>query len=175
MMLPSMRFKTFIFPHNPRTYQIEFGRDVVEHKVPNGTYVLQNLGRKGRILRGSGEFYGDDAYDTFKELATLFYSEEAGELYHPIWQTSRAYFIELTLNQEPREDYVSYSFAFQEGYYGSSDSGSTTTSATTHRVAQGETLWTIAALYGTSVASLLAKNTSISNANTVAVGTVLAL
>lgn len=175
-MLPQMRFKTFTFPHNPRTYSIEFGRDVVEHKVPNGTYILQNLGRKGRILRGEGEFYGENAYDTFKALATLFYAEEPGELYHPIWQTSRAYFIELKLNQEPREDYVSYSFAFQEGYYGySGTTASVTEAATSHTVVQGDTMWSIANTYDTTVADLLAKNTSISNPNTITVGTVIAL
>ena len=33
---------------------------------------------------------------------------------HPLWQTANAYFVSLRLEQEPRPDYVRYSFAFWE-------------------------------------------------------------
>lgn len=35
-------------------------------------------------------------------------------LVHPVWQTASAYFTELTLTQEPRDDYVAYRFTFCE-------------------------------------------------------------
>ena len=33
---------------------------------------------------------------------------------HPVWPTIRAYFAKLNLREEPREDYVHYSFEFWE-------------------------------------------------------------
>ena len=117
-MLAPMRYKTFVWPHNPRTYTITYARDTAVHKVPMGVYTMQDLGRNCRVLSGEGEFYGRDAYDIFKMLATVFYSEGPGTLIHPVWQTSTAYFTALSLRQEPREDYVAYAFTFQEGYSG---------------------------------------------------------
>ena len=66
-MLPPMRYKTFTFPHNPRIYAISYQRDVAVQKVPMGIFSMQDLGRTCRVLQGEGEFYGRNAYDTFKE------------------------------------------------------------------------------------------------------------
>ena len=59
MTLSPMRFKDYVWPHNPRVYEIEFSRQVVSHKIPMGKYSLQNLGRSHRVLRGEGEFAGE--------------------------------------------------------------------------------------------------------------------
>ena len=69
MTLSPMRFKSYVWPHNPRTYEIEFRRGIVTHKVPFGAYTLQNLGRTNRVLRGEGEFCGAGAYEALaKEI-----------------------------------------------------------------------------------------------------------
>ena len=183
-MLAPMRCKTFVWPHNPRTYTITYARETAVHKVPMGVYTMQDLGRSCRVLSGEGEFYGRDAYDTFKLLATVFYSEGPGTLIHPIWQTSTAYFTALSLRQEPREDYVAYAFTFQEGYAGyagmtlvsepeaSSPSGTAQTSAAAqyHTVVSGDTLWAIANRYNLTLQALLALNPGISNPNLITVG-----
>lgn len=42
-------------------------------------------------------------------------------LVHPVWRTDRAYFVSLSVMEEPKPDYVRYSFAFWEddsGYEG---------------------------------------------------------
>ena len=44
MRLSPMRYKSFIWPHNPRVYAIEFQRHMAARKVPFGDYVLQNMG-----------------------------------------------------------------------------------------------------------------------------------
>ena len=44
MELAPMRYKDFVWPHNPRTYTIEYRRAMGEHKVPFGRYHLQDLG-----------------------------------------------------------------------------------------------------------------------------------
>ena len=72
MNLSPMRYKNFIWPHNPRVYTIDYERTMVEQKVPYGLYHLQDLGRRRRVMRGEGEFAGPDAYAQFGALATVF-------------------------------------------------------------------------------------------------------
>jgi len=182
-MLAPMRFKTFTFPHNPRTYSITCERLTAVQKVPMGAYTMQDLGRTCRVLRGEGEFYGPDAYDTFRRLATLFYEPGPGLLCHPVWQSSRAYFTGLSLTQEPREDYVAYAFTFREGYFGYAGmkevtasaakipSGSTAKTAAVYvTVKTGDTLWAIANSRGMTLQALLKLNPGIANPNLVRVG-----
>ena len=116
MLLTPMRYKDYIWPHNPTTYSITYERQVALHKVPFGRYYMQDLGQSCRVMRGEGVFYGEGAYDEFKKLATVFYGGGPGLLIHPVWQISNAYFTSLRLEQEPLPDYVRYSFTFHESY-----------------------------------------------------------
>ena len=109
MILSPMRFKNFVWPHNPRVYSIAFERKLAVHKIPFGRYRVQSLGQTRRVLRGQGEFAGERAYETFKALASIFYEETPGVLVHPVWMTTTAWFAGLELRQEPRRDYVAYS------------------------------------------------------------------
>lgn len=184
MVLAPMRYKTFVWPHNPRVYSIEYKRKVAVNKVPFGRYYLQDLGITRRVMQGEGEFVGEDAYETFKQLASLFYENSPGVLIHPLWQTANAYFVGLTLQQEPRADYVKYTFEFWECYdfydttgsavtaSAASSSGGTTgsTQAAWHTVVQGETLWGIAVQFGVTLEQLLAWNPDIRNPNLITVG-----
>ena len=94
----------YVWPHNPRVYTIEYKRTMGARKVPFGRYHLQDLGPAQRVMRGEGEFVGEGAYGEFKKLATVFYAGGPGLLVHPVWQTSNAYFVELSLRQEPRAE-----------------------------------------------------------------------
>lgn len=187
MALTPMQYKGYTWPHNPRTYTIRYTRQVALHKVPLGRYALQDLGLTCRVMTGEGEFYGPEAYDEFKKLASVFYQGGAGTLVHPVWQTARAYFVDLALVQEPRKDYVRYTFTFWEDYEGydqglteETDGGGTDTAAasasagesggTWHTIAQGETLWAVAQTYGLTLAGLLLLNPQITNPNVVQAG-----
>ena len=118
MNLSPMRFKNYIWPHNPRVYEIGFARKMASQHVPFGRSVLSGLGMDHRVLRGEGEFVGEGAYREFQKLATVFYEESPGILVHPVWQTANAWFVELSVRQEPTEDYVRYGFTFWECYDG---------------------------------------------------------
>ena len=186
MRLSPMRYKDFVWPHNPRTYVIEYERVMAVNKVPYGRYQLQDLGPTRRILRGEGEFVGEDAYRTFQSLATVFYQEGPGLLVHPVWQCSNAYFVELSLAQEPRADYVRYTFAFWESYddytqtltsmeqntgnSGGTAGNSSANSGTWHTVRRGESLWAIAVQYGLSLSTIISLNPQIKNPNLIYVG-----
>ena len=190
MELRPMQYKGFVWPHNPRTYTITYDRQVAVHKVPFGRYAMQDLGMTHRVMRGEGEFVGPEAYDTFRALASVFYEGGPGTLLHPVWQSAQVYFVALALTQEPRKDYVRYTFTFWETYSryrdtlapaGASDEGSapqteggtTVPGGRTHTVAQGETLWGIAQAWGVTLGELLAKNPQLKNPNVIQPGQVL--
>lgn len=186
-MLSPMRYKNYIWPHNPRVYSIDYGKKLVAHKIPYGLYCLQNLGRTNRIMAGEGEFVGEDAYSQFGMLANVFYEDTPGLLVHPLWQVSNAYFVSLRLEQEPRPDYVRYSFVFWEDYSqtgdlvlrvtgstGGTEGGTQSTAASSapqyHRVVKGDTLWALAKTYGLTLSELIALNPQIKNPNLIYVG-----
>ena len=178
-----MRFKDYVWPHNPRVYEIEYRRDVVSHRVPFGTYILQNMGREHRVLRGEGEFAGPGAYAEFKRLATVFYDTTPGVLVHPLWDTAKAYFVALRLRQEPEENYVAYSFEFWEcfdGYGAAITPGPAPVAEAEEAKPAGTggegppvvvvyelTLLQVAAQYGVPIADLLAMNQNVRNVNEV--------
>ena len=189
MELSPMRYKTYTWPHNPRVYTIDYERKMALHKTPFGLFHLQDLGRTNRIMEGEGEFVGEDAYTQFGQLANAFYDSGPGLLVHPLWQAANAYFVSLRLEQEPRPDYVRYSFAFWEddswytglavresgagaGTQGETDAGGGTAAREPayHRVVKGDTLWALAGTYGLSLEELIALNPQIKNPNLIVVG-----
>ena len=187
MRLGAMRYKDYVWPHNPRVYTIDYGREMAVGKIPFGRYRLQDLGPTRRVMRGEGEFVGPTAYGEFKKLASVFYREGPGMLVHPVWQSASAYFTELSLRQEPRADYVRYAFAFWEDFGaeeaglrpvetaqdGQAAQGSAETEprgAEYHTVRRGETLWGIAAEYGIGLTGLIALNPQIKNPNLIIAG-----
>lgn len=177
MKLSSMRFKDYVWPHNPRVYEIGFRRNVAVHQVPFGAYVLQNMGRRNRVLRGEGAFAGAGAYAEFKKLATVFYDATPGVLVHPLWDTATAYFVSLALKQEPAEDYVAYTFEFWECFSGYEPALGAPQSASGagpdpeyYTARAGESLWDVALARGTDVSLLLALNPWVKNPNVLSAG-----
>lgn len=69
MKLAPMRYKDYVWPHNPETYSITFRRSIAVKKVPFGRCVMQDLGQSCRVMEGTGVFAGAGAYDEFKRLA----------------------------------------------------------------------------------------------------------
>ena len=102
MNLAPMRYKDYVWPHNPETYTISFKRQVAVAKVPFGRYGMQDLGMSYRVMEGEGVFAGKGAYDEFKKLASVFYQGGPGLLIHPVWQSANVYFVGLALAQEPK-------------------------------------------------------------------------
>ncbi len=173
-----MRYKNFIWPHNPRIYSIEYERLMATNKVPFGQYHLQDLGRTRRVMRGEGEFVGESAYNQFGMLASAFYEGGEGVLIHPLWQVANAHFVDLRLEQVPRPDYVKYSFTFWEAtdlynesvtlVPGGGEDGESEGSGSggdTYTVVKGDCLWNIARRYGMTLANLISLNPQIKNPN----------
>lgn len=175
MKLSPMRFKTFVWPHNPRVYTVTYRREMAANKIPFGGCALQSLGETRRVFRGEGEFVGEGAYRQFRELEVLFRQESPGMLVHPIWTAAQVWPVRLELEQTPRCDYVRYSFEFWECGPAVRDGltphgEGTAQGEKWHRVQAGETLWAIAAAHDTTVEALLALNGGIRNPNLISVG-----
>ena len=177
MKLAPMRYKDYVWPHNPETYTITFRRSIAAAKVPFGRCVMQDMGQSYRVMEGEGVFAGEGAYNEFKRLAAVFYGGGTGLLVHPVWQASQAYFVSLELAQQPLEDYVRYRFAFWEANPAGTSlirvgggSSAQTEARGTCTVQRGDTLWGIAARYGVTLTALLKANPQIRNPNEIAVG-----
>ena len=179
MTLTPMRFKNYVWPHNPRVYSIDYERKMAVSKLPFGRYVLQDLGQTNRIMAGEGEFVGEGAYEQFGKLANAFYDPGPGQLIHPVWQMASAHFVSLRLEQEPRSDYVRYSFVFWEDgeaqgkvkkVSAAGEQAAEGASPVYHTVVRGDTLWALAGQYGLSLAKLLELNPGIKNPNLIRVG-----
>ncbi|MDR0951456.1 MAG: LysM peptidoglycan-binding domain-containing protein [Oscillospiraceae bacterium] len=185
MILAPMRYGDYVWPHNPRVYEIIYKRSIVCNKVPGGTYTLTDLGRQQRVLRGEGEFAGQGAYDEFKKLACMFYITEPLTLIHPIWQNAPAWLVYLRLRQEPREDYVAYEFEFWECFNGYELKAREITPPPeevnapavrlTHTVKWGDTLWGIATKNGLTLEELFALNGQLRNMNLIYPGDIIYL
>lgn len=172
MNLTPMRYKSYTWPHNPHSYSIRYERRVAVHKLPYGRSVMEDLGLCIRVMEGEGEFCGEGAYEEFSRLASVFYDDGPGVLVHPVWMTTQAYFVSLSLVQEPTPNYVRYRFVFWEedrqGKAALTSSGGA--AQTTHTVRQGQTLWSIAQQHGVTLAALLKANPQIKNPNAISPG-----
>ncbi len=185
--LQPMRYKDYVWPHNPRTYTITYRRAMAVTPIPYGFYTMESLGQTHRVMTGQGEFVGPGAYEEFKRLASVYYTGSEGILVHPCWQSAHVFFVGLSLTEVPRPDYVAYTFEFWEAYdhydmtlkkvpngssgAGASGGGTGSSAASVyHTVVRGDTLWSIARSRGLSLEALLAMNTSIKNPNLIYVG-----
>ena len=169
-----MRFGSFVWPNNPRTYTISCKRQTAVHKVPMGGFVVQDLGRTATVMKGEGEFFGANAYDTFLKLQAVFQKGGRGALVHPVWQTGGAYLTELELTQEPRDDYVAYRFTFCEAPGAAEEPAAgigQTDGKRFYELREGQTLWTVSNAYGLSMTELLRLNPQIAKPNEVQSGT----
>lgn len=173
-MALAMRYKGFTWPNNPRTYTLSAQRQTAVHKIPMGGFVVQDLGENCTVMKGEGEFFGPNAYRQFQALLQVFQEDGPGSLIHPVWQTSSAYFTQLSLSQEPREDYVAYSFTFCEGKEDAGGSGSwaagTDSRKKIYQVQAGDSIWSLAEKFAVTVSSLLAMNSEIANPKDLTVG-----
>ena len=112
--MDKLKFKDFTWPENPERYRVESEREPVYGLNEEGVVGFTGLGPRKRVITGSGCFHGSDAYTNFKALEALTADASAGSLVHPVWGTVTAFFTGLTLEQEPKADYVAYSFTFRE-------------------------------------------------------------
>ncbi len=112
-------FKGVSWPRNPETYRHSYLCEPVYQKNSAGNTVFVGMGPQKLKITGNGVFSGNNAYADFQVLLGMFRQTGAGALYHPVLGTVQAFFTELELTQEPRENYIAYRFTFE----GTDDTG----------------------------------------------------
>lgn len=112
--MQKMTYRGWAWPENPEKMEQTYLREPVYVQNEQKVWIFSGMGPLKRTIRGEGSFYGSNAYSDFKALALLFANNTVGELIHPVWGTVKAYFTELEMIMEPRENEVSYRFTFRE-------------------------------------------------------------
>lgn len=163
MNLNVMKFKNYVWPHNPSTINVSVKRDLKEVMIPFKGSVIQDYGREKRIVSGSGQFFGDGCIEQFDSLFFVFKQGGRGYLSLPGMDSFLAVFKELKLVGNSMPNVLTYKFEFWEEL--TSDMTDLDLREDFYTVLDGDTLWSIAAKFDIPVETLLALNTNIKSPN----------
>ena len=153
-----MRFAGYTFRHNPSKLTIEDAANMMQLISPLTAPDSRYLGKELRIIRGEGELYGADCLLQYRALAALYERGEKGLLSLPGLAPMPAYFRELKLLAENREDVISFRFTFIEAQ----GELCPLTSENVYTVTQdGESLWEIAYRHDADIDTLVRLNPQI--------------
>ena len=171
-----MKCKTFTGPNDPRTCRLQASRATALHKYPGGTYRLEDLGVKQRILTGEGEFFGNMAYTDMDQLIRVYEEPGEGLLIHPLIRLRKMMFTELEILEEPRAWYVAYRFTFTECDTEEYSASRQKPGSSGSYIAQpGDTLYAISMRSSVPLTRLLVLNPEIKNPNVLTAGQVVRL
>lgn len=168
MIHSTMQYKDYIWSHNPKIINISSDRDVKESTIPYAGNEFQDYGRKKRIVKGIGEFFGNDCLDQYNALFNIFKSGTLGYLSLPNITPFLAAFKSLKIEGKSKPNVLSYSFEFWE--YIKKENNIKKIFKNFHEVLENETLWDIAYLYDVEIETLLKLNKNIKNPNNLTVG-----
>lgn len=168
MSLDVMKFKNYIWPHNPSNIDISVKRNLKEFAIPFKGSVIQDYGREKRIVSGSGQFFGDNSIEQFNSLFTLFKQGGQGYLSLPGMDSFLAIFKELNLIELSMTNIVNYSFEFWEDL--NFNSLNLDIQNQFYTILDGDSLWTIASKFDISIETLLALNSNIKKPNQLVIG-----
>ncbi len=155
MRMQQMSYKDYVWPLNPEKLQIEHARNIRKIPIPFSGSVLQDLGCEQRVVTGKGEFIGSTCIAEFNRLAAVFSKEGSGTLRLPGTVPFPAIFFSLKMVGEAKPDCVFYEFTFLEES-GSAENGAM--NGGSYLCEGGESLWTLANLYHTTVDTLKSLN-----------------
>ncbi|MCH4238873.1 MAG: LysM peptidoglycan-binding domain-containing protein [Oscillospiraceae bacterium] len=147
-----MGYRDFLWPRLPDKLKMEKQKYAAVLPQPENGETMQELGRQGNQISGSGSFLGTEAPAQWRKLCRCFEQSGAGMLYLPGRLPMEAFFTELTLEGTPRPDRICYHFTFREKLETESSS------AGTYQTGAQDNLWSVAAAVGVAPEELLAAN-----------------
>ena len=152
MILSTMRFAGYCWPHNP----LEIS---VEHKlvtqVEDTAYEGQRItDARGGVLvvHGEGELVGKDCIEQYKALEKLFEHRRKGVLCLPGLAPFTAYFTKLSVGGQTTPDVLRYTFEFAK------ETEDLQSGEQYHICKEGQTLYDIAYDSGSDVDTLVRLN-----------------
>lgn len=160
--LLSLQFWDVSWNVNPENLRIFQSKNLRENSAPFGTNNLQNLGNSARVFHGEDEFRGEGALTEFLRISNM----QRNNLSHPlrlfgIFAPVHAFFTKFELRGSLTPNLVKYSFEFVEDLGRPLGEGPSDTSLWSHRVQEGETIFSIAELHRVSVEYLVRLNSNI--------------
>lgn len=168
MNLNVMKFKNFIWPHNPSTINISAQKNLKEVAIPFKGSIIQDYGREKRIVSGSGQFFGDSCIEQFDMLFLVFKQRGSGYLSLPGMDSFLAVFKELKLVGNLMPNVLTYSFEFWEEF--TDNTINLDLQNNYYTALAGETLWSIASKFEIPIETLLALNTNIKSHDQIIAG-----
>ena len=159
MKLQPMKFRDFVWPHNPETLNISRRRSLKEWRLPFSGSVLQDCGAEKRVVEGEGRFYGPGCIRRFQKLSELLEDGKNGVLTLPEIPPFSARFVSLGMIGTAEPDSIGYRFVFWED--GKAAGTKEAAQGQVYRAAAGESLWRVAHRFSSSVDELVALNPQI--------------
>ena len=109
-----MQFGTFTWPNDPEIFRMKFTRKVEVEAGNNDSWTVDNIARMGRTIECEGVFYGSNAYNSIRALATLHILGNPATLIHPQWDNVTALLSEMEVTEGPGENLLHYKLTFIE-------------------------------------------------------------
>jgi hypothetical protein len=160
MRMQPMSYKSYVWPFNPEKVQIEYARNIKEIELPFFGSIIQDMGLNKRVITGKGEFLGSSCMTEFNRLAGVFTEDGSGTLRLPGITPFTAAFPVLKMVGEAQPDCVFYEFKFLEDDAVVSDATAVAETGI-YVCVGGESLWSLANQYSTTVDRLKALNPMI--------------
>lgn len=161
MKLAVMRFAGEELAHNPKTLRIERRRSVNNEYLLGGGCMTGSCNENPVEISGTGELYGDDCFDRFNHLVSVYRGGKPYVLALPGFGAVRAVLSKLDLSAEPKDGVIAFSFVFTEYFDGKAARKISPESV--YIAKEGESLWDIAYKNDISIEELLSLNTWIRN------------
>lgn len=157
MELALMRYKGISLWCNPVSVEITTRRLTSDYTTYGYGESHSDIGAGCTIIKGVLELRGEHCIDMYADLRKLQKDPGSGILYVPGYQPMRAVFTKLKANADATPEKILCAFEFTE----ENSVSEYKSRKSIHTVAEGETLFDIAYVYGLKVDELLKLNPQI--------------
>ncbi len=167
-MLNSMiRFKGYVFEHNPKTLKITSKKNIVSQSVLGEKSDVFESGDNSRVVTGEGSISGVDCIYKFLKLFKIKEEKGSGILSLPNTKPFYAFFESLEFSADPTPELISYKFVFRED---SSKPLSKITSEVYYNLSADEDLWDVSRKFDTPIEALVSLNPQLKRTDDVEEG-----
>lgn len=117
MAVYKMQFRDYVFQNNPRVIRVSSENKVAVHFCPGKGDVLQNMGKRARIIQCEGCFWGGTLVAASAQLSRFEQAVKSGEygaLYIPGQQPMNAHLESLEWEASGDGRVIEYKMTFRE-------------------------------------------------------------
>ncbi len=165
-----LQFGSHRFAYNPHTLTVETDKKLTVTTLVDHRRIYQKQGYQPMVVTGEGRLVGEDLMAQFVALQKLLLQSDSQLLSLPGLSPFYCYFTRLKIIGRAGPQFLTYQFAFLED----TERAKSAISSDRHLVVgQGQTLATVAALYGVSVETLITLNPTLAGRIELAEGTVV--